>query len=86
MEHVDRPADLQALAEPAGAGRPWVDVEPLRGVVRSKPLHRIGGCRSRLRHLGQEPAVRSPEPERAVGLPIDLKALLVDCSVVPATE
>jgi hypothetical protein len=33
MKHVDRPADVQALAQPAGARRPWVDVEALRGVA-----------------------------------------------------
>src|SRR5439155_25095828 len=30
--------------------------------------------------------VRSPKPERAVGLPIDLVPLLVDRAMVPATE
>jgi hypothetical protein len=33
MKHVDRPADVQALSEPAWAGSLWVDVEALRGVV-----------------------------------------------------
>ena len=63
-----------------------MEAEPLRVVLRPEGPHRIGGHRGRRRHLGQGPAVRPPEPERAVGLPIDLVALLVNRAVVPATE
>jgi len=49
-------------------------------------LHGIVGRRHRRRDLGQEPAVRSQEPELAVGLSRNLVALLMDRAVVPATE
>src|SRR3972149_149279 len=45
-----------------------------------------GGPVPRLPARGRGPAVRPPEPERAVGLPIDLVPLLVNRAVVPATE
>ena len=86
MQDVDRPAHIQSLAQPGRAGRPRVEAEPLRVVLRPERLDRIGGHRGRRRDLGQRPAVRPPEPERAVGLSIDLIALLVDRAVVPATE
>jgi len=63
-----------------------VEAEPLRVVPRPKGLDGIGGYRNGRRHLGQEPPVRTPEPELAVGLSIHLVALLVDRAVVPATE
>src|SRR5688572_17402671 len=61
-------------------------MEPLRLVLRPQGLDRIGGHRGRGRHLGQQPAVRSPELERAVGLSIDLIAFLVHGAVMAATE
>ena len=63
-----------------------MEAESLRVVLRPQGLDRIGGHRGRRRDLGQGPAVRPPEPKRAVGLSIDLIALLVDRAVVPATE
>jgi hypothetical protein len=63
-----------------------VETKPLRIVPRPERLDRIRGHRGRPRDVGQEPAVRPPEPERAVGLSIDLVALLVDRAVMPATE
>ena len=86
MQDVDRPAQIQALAQPGRARRPRVEAEPLRVVLRAEGLDRIGGHRGRRRDLGQEPAVRPPELQRAVGLSIDLVALLVHRAVVPATE
>jgi len=86
MQDVDRPADIQALAQPARARRPCVEAEALCDVPGPEDPHRIGGHRGRRRHLGQRPAVRPPELERAVGLSINLVALLVDRAVVPATE
>jgi hypothetical protein len=86
MQDVDRPAHIQALAQPARARRPRVETEPLRIVPRPEGLNRIAGHHDWRRNLGQETAVRPPEPERAVGLPINLVALLVDRAVVPATE
>jgi hypothetical protein len=86
MQDVDRPADVEALPQPARAGRPRVEAQALRDVPCSKNLHRVGGHRGRGRYLGQRPAGRPPELERAIGLSIDLVALLVDRAVVPATE
>jgi len=86
MQHTDRPAEIQALSQPGGTRRPRVELESLRGVPRPEGLDRIVRHCGRSRNLGQEPAVRPPEPERAVGLTVDLVALLVDRAVMPATE
>ena len=63
-----------------------MEAEPLRVVPRPEGPHRIGGHRGRRRDLGQGPAVRPPEAERAVGAALDPVALLVNRAVVPATE
>ena len=86
MQDVERVTQIQALAQPGRARRPRVQTEPLRVVLCAERLDRIGGHRGRGRDVGEQPAVRSPEPERAVGLSIDLIALLVHRAVVPATE
>ena len=86
MQDIDCPAHIQALPQPAGARRSRVEAEPLRVVPRPEGLAGISGHRDRRRDIGQDPAVRSPERERAVGLSIDLVALLMDRAVVPATE
>ena len=59
---------------------------PLRIVPRSQDLHCIARYFRRTRDIGQQPPVRSAEPELAIGLSIDLEALLVNGAVVPATE
>jgi len=86
MQDADRPAHIQALPEPARARRPRVEAEPLRLVPRLEGLSGIGRHRDWRRNLGQGPAVRPPEPERAVGLSIDLVAFLVHRAVMPATQ
>ena len=86
MQNVDRPAYIQALSEPAGGQRLCVETNPLYVVLRPEPIDRIGRHRSWRRYLGQDPTVRSPEAEGAVGLARDLIALLVHRAVVPATE
>jgi hypothetical protein len=63
-----------------------METKPLHLMRRTERIDRIGGHRSWRRHLGQEPTVRSPETEDAVGLARDLVALLVHRAVVPATE
>jgi len=63
-----------------------VQAEPLRVVLRSKGLDRIGRYSRRGRDFGKQPAVRSPEVERAVWLSIDLIAFLVHRAVMSATE
>ena len=60
--------------------------KPLRIVPPSDDFHGIAThCRWR-RDLRQKPAVRSAKAKLAVGLSIDLEALLVNSAVVPATE
>ena len=86
MQHVDRVDHIQALPQPGRACRPRVQAKPLRVVLRSKGLDRIGRYSRRGRDLGKQPAVRSPEVERAVWLSIDLIAFLVHRAVVAATE
>jgi len=63
-----------------------MQAQPLRGVPRPQGLSRISRHRGRRRDLGQGPAVRPPEAERTVGLALDLIALLVHRTVMPATE
>ena len=86
MQDGDRPAQIQALSEPGWARRPRVEVEALRLVLFSEGPDGIDRHRGRRRNFGQGPAVGPPEPERAVGLPIDLITLLVYRAMVPATE
>ncbi len=86
VQDVDRPAEIQPLPEPVRARRPRVESESLGVVPRAQGLDRIGGQRDRWRDVGQGAAVRPLEPERAVGLSIEVKALFVDRAVVPATE
>ena len=86
MQHVDRPADVQALAQPAGHRRPRVNAKPLRVVSRAQNFDGVHGDRRRRWDCGQELAVRSPEPERSVRLSIDAIPLLVNRTVVATTE
>jgi hypothetical protein len=86
MQDVDRPADVQPLAEPLGACCPRVEVQALRLVPRLERLHWIPRNYRRARHLGNEPAVRLPEFERAVRLSIDVVTLFVDRTMVPPAE
>ena len=67
MQDVDRVAQIEALPQPGRACRPRVEAEPLRVVLRSERLDRIGGYRGRGRDLGEQLAVRPPELQRAVG-------------------
>jgi hypothetical protein len=86
MEHIDRPAHVQALSEPAGASRPRAEAKALRRMTRPERRDGITGHRGRRRHLGQRAAVRPPEPEGAVALARNLVARLVHRPVMPATE
>src|SRR5437667_442334 len=86
VQDVDRPGHVQALPQPTRGGGPRVQDTPLRSVLRSQDVHGIAGHFRRRRDLGQRPAVRAAEPQLAVGLSIDLVALLVNGAVVPTTE
>jgi len=86
MLDVVRPANIQALSEPARARCPRVEAESQCLVPSSEVLDRIGGHRGRRRDLGQGTAVGTPELELAIGLSIDLVTFLVHRAMVPATE
>ena len=77
MQDVDRPAHVQRSARAGQA--------PPHRAALAGPSRDRRGLRWR-RDFGQKPAVRSAEPQLAVGLSIDLVALLVNGAVVPATE
>ena len=86
MHDIDRVAHIQPLPQPARARRPRVEMKSLPLVLRAERPHRIGRhCYGR-RNFGQEPAVRPPEPERFISLPLDVIPLLVNRAVMPATE
>src|SRR6266404_3836735 len=86
MQDIDRPAEIEALAEPARARRARVQAEPLNIVLGSKDLDRMFGHCRRRRDIWQDTPVWTPELKRVVGLSIDPIALLVDRAVVPATQ
>ena len=86
MEDVDRPADIQALSEPAGTRRSGVEAQPLSVVTPLESADRIGGHLGRRWDLGQGLAIRPTEPKRAVEPAMDSVALLVNRAVMPATE
>jgi hypothetical protein len=86
VQHVDRPAEVQALAAPARQARPRVDREAMRPVRRDQRLRRVARDCRRWRDVGNGPAARRAEAERAVGVAHDSVAVLVDRPVVPATE
>ena len=86
MQDGERVTQIQALPQPGRARRPRVQAEPLRVVLCAERLDRIGGHRGWRRDVGQQLAVRSPELQRAVGLSLDLIALLVHRAVMAATE
>ena len=60
--------------------------ELLRIVPRSQGVRCIARHFRSTRDIGQKPAIRAAEPELAIGLSIDLEALLVNGAMVPATE
>ena len=86
MQDVDRPADVEALAQPARHPGPRVQDKPRCSVPRSEGLDGIAEHLGRARGLGQEPAVRATEPELAVRLSRELISLLVNRTMVPTTE
>src|SRR5262249_54908199 len=86
MQHIDRPAQIQALAKPAGARGPRVDAQALRIVMRAQRAGRIFRDRGRRRQRGQRATVWSPEAEASIGQTRDLEALLVHGAVMPGTE
>src|SRR2546425_8165747 len=86
MQHVDCPADVQELAEPAGARRPCMNAHALHIVTCAQSPHGINRHCDRWRYVGQRSTVRTSEPKRAVGSTLDAVSFLVHGAVVPATQ
>lgn len=86
MQDGERPADVEPLAQPAGACRPRVEAKSQRGILRVQRMNRIRGHRGRRRHLREGAAIRPPELERAVGPSRDPVALFVDRVVMAAAQ
>src|SRR5439155_1613217 len=86
MQDVDRPADVQPLSQPAGHGRPSVQVKSLRLMPRSQHVEGISWQRSNSRNLGKKSPVRTAEAQLSVGVSLDLVALFVNRAVMPTTE
>jgi hypothetical protein len=61
-------------------------MQALQVVLLPERVHGISEHRDGRRHLGQGPAVRPSEPERAVGQALDLIALFVNRAVVAMAE
>ena len=60
--------------------------KPFRFILRSHRLHRIAGHFRTKWDLGEQLAVRPAESQLSVRLSIDLIALFVNRSMVPAAE
>src|SRR2546427_10490004 len=76
MENVDRPADIQALSEPAGARRSGVEAQTLSIVTPLESADRIGGPPGRRRGFRPGSALPPPEPKRAAGPAMNSEGLL----------
>jgi len=74
MQDIDSIADVKPLSRPVRLRPPRVNMNPLRNVARSQRLGRITRHRSRRRHCGQEPAIRTPEAKLSVGVSLHLVA------------
>ena len=86
VQDTDCPAHVERFPEPGGARRPRVEMKALRCVARPQGGDGIGERSGGRRHRGQRPTVRSPESEGPVRPARDLVALLVDRTVMAATE
>jgi len=86
VQDVDGVAQIEAFAQPGRAGRARANAQALLLMPLAKTLDGIGRYWRGRRDLGQEPTVRSPEPEIAVRQPFDLVTFFVDRAVMPAAE
>jgi len=86
MEHVDRVAYVESFAQPARHRRPRVQGQSRCDVLRSESPDGISRDLRRRRDVGQHPAVRSPEMQRAVRLALDLASLLVDRTMMTTAQ
>jgi len=86
MQHVDRPADVQALSQPARPRRACVNVKPARRVLSVQLVDGIGRHRTRRRNVRNEPAVRPPKLKLTVGVSLHPVALFMHRAVMPTAE
>jgi hypothetical protein len=85
VQDIDRITDVQALSHPTWGGSRLYH-NPFRVAARSQDFHGIAGHFRSSRDLRQQPAVRTAEPQVAIGLPIDLVPLLVNGAMVATAE
>jgi hypothetical protein len=86
MQHVDCVSDVKLLSLPSWRCGPWTHDDPGLIVVRLDGSDRVGRSLGRTRHIRYHTTVRAAEAELTIWLSIDLIALLVDGSVMAATE
>jgi hypothetical protein len=84
-QDVDRPSDVQALAQAARDCGPRAQAKSRRLVPRSEGLGWVGRHGWSGPDLGDELPVRPAEPKLAILLSRDLEALLVDRTMMVAT-
>jgi hypothetical protein len=84
VQDVDRVDHVQALTEPARRSCMRVQDTPFRIVQRAKKLDRLVRNRRRWGNVRQNPSVRAPELELAVGQSLEPIALLMHRAVVAA--
>src|SRR5580765_1636994 len=86
MQHIDRPAHVETLAEPRGARRARVETQPFGLMLGLEPVDGVIRHRDGDWYVGEYAAVRAPEQEAAIGHSCDLVPVLVDRAMVAPTE
>src|SRR4029077_17406171 len=86
MEHVDRVAHIERLAQPERHCGARVQAEAIPLVLRSDRRHGIGWRVGPRGNFGDHPSIRPSELKPAVWPALELVALFVDRAMVPATE
>src|SRR4030095_15740269 len=86
MEHVDRIANVETLAQPGGSGGPWAHRDAGRIVVNLQRARGIGWRRRRTRYIGHDPTIRAAKSQLTVRHALDAIAFLVDRAVMTAAE
>src|SRR5262245_8839474 len=86
MQHVDRPAEVQAFAIPPWRGRVRMNGDPPRHVPGPNLCLRVFRRPRWRRRVGLRPAVGRAELQLAIGASLDLKAFFMDGAMVSATQ
>jgi hypothetical protein len=63
-----------------------VQMKSVRLVLRSENGQRVVGHGGSRRHVRERPPVRTAEPQLSIGVPVQLEALLMDGTMVAATQ